>query len=241
MLPSDRSERGWHQGSASADVPGSVALRPAILFGAGFPDRNSSYYYGDVTSASTWTVADTGPENALTPTLVLDFGCGKKKQEPQALGFDRQPGSSADVLCDLQHFPWPVRDNAAGRIHLSHFLEHQPDILRAMAEVHRIGKPGAEVIVVTPHYSSPDSYTDPTHLFHLGYHSFDYLARDSFQDFTYNAGGFHIVERRLGFGGNLLLDQVGRLIAGASIDFYEKHFAWIFPARNLYCKLLIKK
>ena len=171
--------------------------------------------------------------------LVLDIGCGKKKQEAGAVGFDRQPGSSADVLCELQHFPWPVRDDCADRVYLSHFLEHQPDILRVMAEVHRIAKPGAEVIVVTPHYSSPDSFTDPTHVHHLGYHSFDYF--DSFPDFTYNAARFDIRERRLTFGGNLLLDNLGKMISSMSMDFYEKHFAWIFPARNLSCRLTVLK
>lgn len=169
--------------------------------------------------------------------LVLDLGCGKKKQEPGAIGVDRQPGAAADVRAELTHFPWPFADNCAGRIHLSHFLEHQPDILRAMAEVHRVAKPGAEIVVVTPHYSSHDSYSDPTHLHHLGLHSFDYFLGDCFPDLTYGAGGFRLVERRLTFGGNLLLDNLGRLCAAISHDFYEKHFAWIFPARNIVCRL----
>jgi SAM-dependent methyltransferase len=173
--------------------------------------------------------------------LILDIGCGKNKQEPRAIGLDRQPGSDADVFCELTHFPWPTCDNCADKVYLSHFLEHQPDILRAMAEVHRIAKPGAEVVVVTPHYSSPDSYTDPTHLVHLGFHSFDYFVQDSFEDFTYGASGFRILERRLTFGGNLLLDNFGRMIAKISVDFYEKHFAWIFPARNIYCRLAVVK
>ena len=173
--------------------------------------------------------------------LILDVGCGKKKQDPHSIGLDRQPGSSADILCELAHFPWPVRDGCADKIFLSHFLEHQHDILRAMAEVHRIAKSGAEVVIVTPHYTSPDSYTDPTHFFHLGFHSFDYFERDSFQDFTYHAGGFRIIERRLTFGGNFLLDNLGRAFAAISIDFYEKHLAWIFPARNLFCRLSVSK
>jgi hypothetical protein len=173
--------------------------------------------------------------------LILDIGCGKKKQEPGAIGLDRQPGSAADVLCELAHFPWPLRDNCADRIYLSHFLEHQPDILRAMAEVHRLAKPGAEVMAVTPHYTSLDSYTDPTHVHHLGFHAFDYFEKQSFADFTYNAGGFRILERRLTFGGNFLLDNLGRLIAAISVDFYEKHCAWIFPARNIHCRLTVVK
>ncbi len=173
--------------------------------------------------------------------LVLDLGCGKKKQEPGAIGLDWQAASRPDALCDLAQFPWPVRENCADRIYLSHFLEHQPDLLRVMAEVRRIAKPGAEVIIVTPHYSSPDSYTDPTHLHHLGFHTFDYFVRDSFEDFSYGAGGFRILERRLTFGGNLLLDNLGRLLAALSIDFYEKHFAWVFPARNIVCRLEVVK
>ena len=90
-------------------------------------------------------------------------------------------------------------------------------------------------------FDFPDSYSDPTHLHHLGFHSFDYFSRDAFENFTYGAGGFRILERRLTFGGNLILDGLGRFFAGLSVDFYEKHLAWIFPARNLYCKLSVIK
>lgn len=173
--------------------------------------------------------------------LIFNIGCGKKKQDAAAIGLDRQPGSDADILCELLHFPWPVLDGCADKVYLSHVIEHQPDVLRAMAEVHRIAKPGAEIVVVTPHYSSPDSYTDPTHLVHLGFHSFDYLVQESFENFTYGAGGFRILERRLSFGGNFLLDNLGRIISSISMDFYEKHFAWIFPARNICCRLAVIK
>jgi SAM-dependent methyltransferase len=173
--------------------------------------------------------------------VILDLGCGKNKQEPGAIGLDCEPGSVADIRCDLAHFPWPLRDSVADRIYLCHFLEHQPDILRAMAEAHRVARDGAEVVIVTPHYTSPDSYTDPTHRFHLGFYSFDYFERQSFPDFTYHAGGFRILERRITFGGNFLLDGLGRLMASASPSFYEKHMAWIFPARNLVCRLSVVK
>lgn len=173
--------------------------------------------------------------------LVLDIGCGKNKQERCAVGLDRESGSVADIVCELTHFPWPLRDSCADRIYLYHFLEHQPDVLRVMAEVHRIAKPAAEVVIETPHYSSPDSYTDPTHLHHLGFHSFDYFLRDAFDRFTYTTGHFNILERRLIFGRNLLLDNIGRLCAAISVEFYEKHLAWIFPARNLFCRLSVEK
>ena len=154
---------------------------------------------------------------------------------------DRQAGSRPGIPSELTHFPWPIRDASADRIYLSHFLEHQPDILRAMAEVHRIAKPGAEVIVVTPHYSSPDSYSDPTHVHHLGMHSFDYFVADGFENFTYGSGGYKLLERRLTFGSNFLLDNLRPLFSALSPGFYEKHLAWVFPARNIVCRLQVLK
>lgn len=173
--------------------------------------------------------------------LILDVGCGKKKQVSDAIGLDRQPGSDADVLCELARFPWPIRDSCADHIYLSHFIEHQFDVLRTMAEVHRIAKPGAEVVVVTPHYSCMDSYTDPTHLVHLGFYSFDYFTQGNFENFTYGAAGFRILERHLTFGHNFLLDNLARMIAATSVTFYEKHFAWMLPARNIECRLVVTK
>ena len=58
--------------------------------------------------------------------LILDIGCGKKKQVAGAIGLDRQPGSDANVLCELAHFPWPLRDSCADQVYLSHFIEHSP-------------------------------------------------------------------------------------------------------------------
>lgn len=173
--------------------------------------------------------------------IILDLGCGKIKQDARAIGVDRERGSAANVLCDLRRFPWPLRDSCADTVYLSHFIEHQPDLLRLMAEIRRVGKPGAEIIITTPHFSSHGSYTDPTHLFHLGYRSFEYFAQESFENFTYNAGGFKIVHRELTFGKNFLLDNAGKFFAKCSIDFYEKHLAWIFPARNILCRLQVMK
>jgi hypothetical protein len=93
---------------------------------------------------------------------------------------------------------------------------------------------------MTPHYSSRDSFTDPSHVYHLGLRSFDYFARDTFENFTYGPAGFRILERRLTFG-KYPPDALGRLFAAFSTDFYERYLAWIFPARNIICRLQVIK
>ncbi len=50
-----------------------------------------------------------------------------------------------------------------------------------------------------------------------------------------------LLERRLTFGGNLLLENLGRACAALSMDFYEKHLAWVLPGRELHCRLLVLK
>jgi len=99
--------------------------------------------------------------------MTLDIGCGKRKIEPDAVGIDVSPDSAADRVWDLDRYPWPLADGAFSRIHMSHIIEHLEDPMRAMAEVYRVARDGADVFVTTPHFSSHNSYVDPTHRRHL--------------------------------------------------------------------------
>jgi SAM-dependent methyltransferase len=51
-------------------------------------------------------------------------------------------------------------------------IEHVPDVLGFVTELHRITKPGGILKIVTPHYSNPDWATDPTHRNHFNSYSF---------------------------------------------------------------------
>ena len=62
--------------------------------------------------------------------MVLDVGCGKRKAEPGAVGIDVSPRSAADIVWDLDDFPWPLETGAFDRIHMSHIVEHVRDLTR---------------------------------------------------------------------------------------------------------------
>jgi len=173
--------------------------------------------------------------------MVLDIGCGKRKVSPDAVGIDVSPDSAADHIWDLDQYPWPLADNQFGRIHMSHVIEHLADPMRAMAEVHRVSCDGAEVLVITPHFSSHNSYTDPTHKRHLAARSFEYFTGNDFPSFGGSPFRFDIVSVELTFGGNLVLDNLGRLIARLSLPWYERHAAWILPALDIRCCLKARK
>ena len=103
---------------------------------------------------------------------VLDVGCGWNKV-PGAIGIDSNPRAHADVVHNLGVVPYPFPDNEFDEIVCRHVIEHVPDVMALVTELHRIAKPGARLTIVTPHYTNPDWATDPTHRNHFNSYSFN--------------------------------------------------------------------
>ncbi len=117
---------------------------------------------------------------------TLDVGCGINKL-PGAIGIDRNPDSAADVLCDLDRFPYPFADCSFDSLQAIHVIEHVSDVIRTMEEFHRLVRPGGRVRIVTPHYTDFSSFCDPTHRWHLNSFSLRYFGE--------NHGGFGYYSR----------------------------------------------
>ena len=79
------------------------------------------------------------------------------------------------------------------------------------------------------------------HQRHLAAASFEYFTGRDFPSFAGSAFRFDIIELKLTFGGNLLLDNLGRFLARRSLRWYERHAAWIFPALDIHCHLRVRK
>ena len=109
-------------------------------------------------------------------------------------GIDRNPASGADVLCDLDRFPYPFRDATFDKLQAIHVIEHVSDVIKTMEEFHRLLGPGGEAFIVTPHYTDFSSFCDPTHRWHLTSFSlryftekgfgFDYYSRARFEELS---------------------------------------------------------
>jgi SAM-dependent methyltransferase len=108
---------------------------------------------------------------------VLDVGCGINKF-PGAIGIDRIPGTAADVLCDLDRFPYPFRNGSFDHLRAVHVIEHVADVIRTMEEFHRLLRPAGTLYIATPHYTDFSSFCDPTHRWHLNSYSLRYFGTD---------------------------------------------------------------
>jgi SAM-dependent methyltransferase len=115
---------------------------------------------------------------AGAPVRVLDVGCGVNKLAG-AIGIDNNPRTRADVLCDLDHFPYPFRDSSFDRLRAIHVIEHVANVIRTMEEFHRLVRAGGTIEIATPHYTDFASFCDPTHRWHLNSFSFRYFGSDN--------------------------------------------------------------
>jgi ubiquinone/menaquinone biosynthesis C-methylase UbiE len=116
-------------------------------------------------------------ETAVAGKKILDVGCGWNKTAG-AVGMDSNPKTHADVIHDLGAIPYPFDDNEFDEIVCRHVIEHVPDVMALVSELHRITRPGGRITIVTPHYSNPDWPTDPTHRNHFNSYSLNCFIDD---------------------------------------------------------------
>lgn len=173
----------------------------------------------------------------IYPPLLL-LGSGKVKKE-NALHVDINRRVQPDIVHDLNKLPYPFPDNTFTRIECFDVLEHLDDLMAVMGEIHRIGQHMAQLIITTPHFSSANAYTDPTHKHAFGYYTFDYFTGDNewsfYTDIHYKKG-----ELCLKFHPSLV-NRFVSILANHRPRFYERHLTWIFPAWYLYVKLIVIK
>jgi SAM-dependent methyltransferase len=175
---------------------------------------------------------------------VLELGCGFSKT-PGAFGIDVIPGSNADLIHDLNVFPYPVADSSWDLIICRDVLEHVDDFVRTMEEIWRIGAPGAIVQVRAPFMSSVNYYSDPTHRRAFTSRSFDYFLEDRpASRLGYSKARFELlsceydseeIPQRHGFHAWALR------WANRNKAKYEDRYAFLYPVYNVSFELRVIK
>jgi SAM-dependent methyltransferase len=168
---------------------------------------------------------------------ILDVGCGSKKHQG-AVGIDLSPQTEADVVHDLDVFPWPLEDSRFDQILLQDVLEHLREPYGVFAELHRIARPGARVQLRTPHFSSSLAYSDPTHVHFFSAAAIRALAEPGFSH--YSDVRFRIVHVTIDLWLPFRLLGLAKL-ANRWPNAYEKYLAFRFPAMNVRAEFEVIK
>jgi SAM-dependent methyltransferase len=172
----------------------------------------------------------------MDQAIRLNLGCGNKRKEG-FLGIDRFPCAAVDLVSDITN-PLPFADSSVSEVWADNVIEHVSDIPALMQEVHRVCRNGAEVTLITPHYTSISSWNDPTHVHHLSYFSMDHFSREAVVHYT--GGGFEVVARRLSFPGGVF-GLLGRLAFSINPKWWESRLSFILRASTLRFRLKVVK
>jgi SAM-dependent methyltransferase len=177
------------------------------------------------------------PENHLMQkqTLILDLGCGNKKR-PGTVGVDFNDRTAADVIHDLNVFPYPFEDASVDHVYLDNTLEHLDDVLRVMEEVHRIVKPGGTVKVIVPYFRSLWAFIDPTHRHFFTVSSFAFYDPDHVicQRYDYTLARFKT--EKIVFNETLQSSLFKRLMMAIANRWpwrYEYHLSHLYPLDDI--------
>ncbi|KAB2926021.1 MAG: class I SAM-dependent methyltransferase [Bacteroidetes bacterium] len=170
---------------------------------------------------------------------VLDLGCGRRKR-PGAVGVDVNPRSEADVLHDLNHYPYPFAEDHFSEVYADNVLEHLDDVLKVMIELHRITRSDGVVEITVPFYAHRNANTDPTHRHWFGVHSFDYFVEGTDHgNFRYSPIRFTLLSVEFNKGLTLRhwFDRAVTRFANRHMDLYENRLATIVPLAQLTFRL----
>lgn len=167
------------------------------------------------------------------PGAVLDVGCGSAKI-PGAVGLDISADTDADIVHDLNVFPYPLEDSSFDHVVMQDVIEHVQEPVRVVEELHRILRPNGRLQLRTPHFSSALAYGDPTHLHYYSAMAIRSLANPRFEHYTH--ARFRIVHVTLDLWLPWRVIGIERL-ANRFPDTYEKYFAFRFPAMNIRAEL----
>ncbi len=165
-----------------------------------------------------------------TQERILEVGCGQVKA-PGAIGVDsNRDATAADVICDL-NFPLPFADDAFAEVRAIHVIEHLNDVMKAMAEFHRVARAGGRLYLVTPHYTDFISWCDPTHRWHLNSFSFRYFDRIHGERHWYT---------RLELRERALHMELARAWKWLGVQWLVNHFVWFRRFWEMYLCFLVR-
>lgn len=171
----------------------------------------------------------------------LNLGCGSDiKKDFVNLDSVKMPG--VDVVCDLNKFPYPFKQNTFDNIYAAHVIEHLDDLPKVMQELRRISKPGATILIRVPFFPSMYAASDPTHK-----HFFTYLTWDYFTDKDCNhvfgsikQPYFSTISRKIVFSWNPFLRWMNFFVNLFPV-FYQRYLAFILPSNELVVKMKVLK
>jgi SAM-dependent methyltransferase len=176
--------------------------------------------------------------------LKLNLGSGRRAL-PDFYNVDLVELPGVDALADLNEPLTELPNDSVEAIYCRHTLEHVENLLGALAEFHRVTRPGGAIEVVVPHFSNPYYYSDPTHVRFFGLYSFFYFCDDADQPRRkvpsfYAPTRFRVESVRFNLMKESFFDKAWRALVQplinrgiGGLDWYERRLCRLLPVSDL--------
>lgn len=145
------------------------------------------------------------------------------------------------MVHDLAQLPLPFPAGRFNRIVCQDVLEHV-DIVPTMRELHRILASDGILEVRVPHFTSANTYGDPTHLRSFSVETFNFFCIGNNRDYYFDFGFSELQERMISFTKspsyllNFLIEPLVNFSPKMQV-YYERSLLRIFPAVNIHVRL----
>ncbi|UUX91683.1 class I SAM-dependent methyltransferase [Methanoplanus endosymbiosus] len=170
---------------------------------------------------------------------TLDLGCGNRKKEGM-IGIDINPNTDADIIHDLNIFPYPFEESTFDEIYADNVIEHLDNPIKVMEELHRISKSGASIIIKVPYFRSRYAFIDPTHRHFFTVESFTYFDPEHSHHTLFNYSEFMFETKKIIFDENLYpknlrhpIHSILKYFCDKYPVFYEHHLSHLVPLDEL--------
>ena len=179
----------------------------------------------------------------------LNLGCDRDYREGW-INLDCHRNLKADVIHDLNKFPWPFKDNEFDFVLACHVLEHLYDIPKVMKEIHRITKKYGIIEIYVPYFNSFNAFRDCTHVRFFTWDTLSpfcgFVSSREAKSVGYLPSLFSYKKRELCWAfsskklGKIICSIMNSII-NLNPEFMERRFPWLITSEALHVILKVNK
>ena len=165
----------------------------------------------------------------------LNLGAGKMPLKGY-VNVDRVKFPGIDVVCDLNKYPWPFKNNEFDEIVILGTLNLLDNFLKSVEEIHRISKKGAKITIKSALFPSPTCAQDPLNKTFISLNSFEYFdPRNKGLDY-YSKAKFFTRKKTIIVSENKYLKWLS-FFPNINQKFYYRFLFLLFPSNTIIHQL----
>jgi ubiquinone/menaquinone biosynthesis C-methylase UbiE len=136
-------------------------------------------------------------ENFFEGKKILDIGCGRNKIS-NSTGLDQNQYDGVDIIANLEE-KLPIPNETFDLVFANQVLEHIIDLDNLLMEIHRVLRPGGQLLAHVPYFRSSWAYIDPTHKRFFTLNTLDYYVVNTwfYNNYRFTDIGFSKIEKFL--------------------------------------------